>query len=295
MQIERILIAMPEPPAEVLSFLPEVEKALASQGVASTAWRGNHTDQPPDPNNFDRVIVMGGDGALMGVLRALDFPTVPFYGVNYGRVGFLMNPRSSATELVSRLIEGDCIEQKIPVLKAIFTIEDGNKGEICAINDIVLERDSGQTVHLSTYIDEELLNAYSGDGIIIATPAGSTAYSLAACGPVVHPDVEAMVVTPLYAHRPVQFHSLQFPIVLPLTSRIRVVPENLNKRPLRLVADGVTVAGVVSVDVIDRGVPVNLLRPDDYGYIDSLVTRIIGRERSFDRDADEVEDSTQGP
>ena len=90
MQIERILIDADMVPRDefeaVQKVLPEVEKALASQGVASTAWRGNHTDQPPDPNNFDRVIVMGGDGALMGVLRALDFPTVPFYGVNYGRV-----------------------------------------------------------------------------------------------------------------------------------------------------------------------------------------------------------------
>ena len=89
-----------------------------------------------------------------------------------------------------------------------------------------------------------------------------------------------MLITPLYAHRPVQFHSLQFPILLPLSSRIRIEAEDIEKRPLRLVADGATLEGVQAVEIRDSGRPVKLLRPADYEFIDTLVHKIIGRHNS---------------
>ena len=147
----------------------------------------------------------------------------------------------------------------------------------CAMNDFVFERASGQTVHLRTYIDGVLLNRYSGDGLVVAPPGGSTAYSLAAGGPVVHPLVEGMLITPLYPHRPVQFHSLQFPILLPLSSCVRIEGEDIEKRPLRFVADGSATRHVQSVEIRAFERPVHLLRSSDYEFIDTLVHKIIGR------------------
>jgi NAD+ kinase len=188
-----------------------------------------------------------------------------------------MNPKQDPADLVDTLLGGDFVEQRLPVLEASWTSSSTQKmGSAAGINDIVLERDSGQTVHLGVYIDEIFLNAYSGDGLVISTPAGSTAYSLAAGGPVVHPDVEGVIVTPLNAHRPVQFHSLQFPVVLPLDTTIRVVGEGVTKRPIRVVVDGESFSDIEELRVKARGDSVRLLRPVGHEYIQSLLTRIIG-------------------
>ena len=275
-----ILITTESVRGSAAEAVADLANALVERCIEVLTWCREAEGAPPDLEAIDRIVVLGGDGAMMGILRALTFPTVPLYGVNHGRVGFLMNPRLPAKQLAEVLVDGPTIEQTFPVLTAQVKLRSGESAVEHAVNDFVLERASGQTVHLRTYIDGVLLNRYSGDGLVIATPGGSTAYSLAAGGPVVHQSVPGMLITPLYAHRPVQFHSLQFPILLPLSSRIRVEADDLDKRPIRLVADGATLEGVEAIEIRDSGRPVRLLRPADYGFIDTLVNKIIGRLNS---------------
>lgn len=271
----QILIAADTSTEEIDHFITEVSSSLENLGVHCRIWSPNASSTPEITD--DLVIVIGGDGALMSLLRSLNHPQVPIFGVNFGRVGFLMNPKQDPADLVDTLLGGNFVEQRLPVLEASWTSSSTQKmGSAAGINDIVLERDSGQTVHLGVYIDEIFLNAYSGDGLVISTPAGSTAYSLAAGGPVVHPDVEGVIVTPLNAHRPVQFHSLQFPVVLPLYTTIRVVGEGVTKRPIRVVVDGESFSDIEELRVQARGDSVRLLRPVGHEYIQSLLTRIIG-------------------
>ena len=278
--VKAILIAHARPAGEAAEAAPTLEGSLQSRGIEVRRWCRESSEEVPSLDGIDRVVVLGGDGTMMSVLRALEFPTIPFYGVNYGRVGFLMNPRMPGEELAEAILGGGLIEQQFPVLRSTVTLVSGEVAEVEAVNDLVLERASGQTVHLRMYIDDVLLNRYAGDGLVIATPAGSTAYSLAAGGPVVHASVPGMLVTPLYPHRPVQFHSLQFPILLPLSSKVRIEGEDLGKRPLRFVADGSVTREVASIEVRDRGRSVRVLRRSDYGFIDALVRKIIGRRDS---------------
>ena len=277
---QRILLVAESSSQEIAEFITAVTRSLTEAGIQTRTWSPG---AGLDSNIYeDLIIVMGGDGSLMSLLRELDHPIVPIYGVNFGRVGFLMNPHQEASELVDTLLGGDFIEQRLPVIQARWTSSDGESHSASGINDIVLERDSGQTVHLEVFIDEVFLNAYSGDGLVISTPAGSTAYSLAAGGPVVHPGVSGIVVTPLNAHRPVQFHSLQFPVVLPLDTTIRVERKGGEKRPIRVVVDGESFSQVQQLIVEDRGDYVRLLRPSGHQYIQSLLTRIIGEAPSTD-------------
>ncbi len=290
-----ILIATESTRGPAAEAVSELSAAITARGIHCETWCHEIDGDSPDLDGVDRIVVLGGDGAMMGILRALDFPEIPLYGVNYGRVGFLMNPRLPADELAAMLAEGPTIEQVFPVLAADLHLHSGEAIVDRAVNDFVLERASGQTVHLRTYIDGVLLNLYSGDGLVIATPGGSTAYSLAAGGPVVHQSVPGMLITPLYAHRPVQFHSLQFPILLPLSSRIRVEAEDLEKRPIRFVADGATIEGVQTIEIHDSGRPVRLLRPADYGFIDTLVNKIIGRHPASVRGETNRSATIEGP
>jgi NAD+ kinase len=277
---ERILIVADSTSIEMDQFITDVSAVLDSSGLQSRFWSPASGELPQVDE--DLIIVVGGDGSLMSLLRELDHPPIPCYGVNFGRVGFLMNPKQEPAALVSTLLGGRFVEQRLPVIEATWKSTDGTQGQAAGINDIVLERDSGQTVHLGVYIDEVFLNAYSGDGLVMATAAGSTAYSLAAGGPVVHPRVEGLVVTPLNAHRPVQFHSLQFPVVLPLDTTIRIFGEGGDKRPIRVVVDGESYTNIDELMVKARGDSVRLLRPLGHQYIQSLLSRIIGERSSQD-------------
>ena len=277
---ERILIVADSTSIEMDQFITDVSAVLDSSGLQSRFWSPASGELPQVDE--DLIIVVGGDGSLMSLLRELDHPPIPCYGVNFGRVGFLMNPKQEPAALVSTLLGGRFVEQRLPVIEATWKSTDGTQGQAAGINDIVLERDSGQTVHLGVYIDEVFLNAYSGDGLVMATAAGSTAYSLAAGGPVVHPRVEGLVVTPLNAHRPVQFHSLQFPVVLPLDTTIRIFGEGGEKRPIRVVVDGESYTNIDELMVKARGDSVRLLRPLGHQYIQSLLSRIIGERSSQD-------------
>ena len=223
------------------------------------------------------LVVLGGDGFLMHTLAALGHPPVAVFGLNFGQVGFLMNRSEHARDLAELLRGGRFVVTELPVIAAEVAGDEG-VGEVCALNDFVLERAAGQTVRLDVYIEGVLLNRYSGDGLIVATSTGSTAYSLAAGGPAVHPALCALVVTPVNAHRPVQFHSLQFPLVLPLESRIDITVVGRELRPAWLRADGNSVARPGAVTIRWAGRKVRLLRTEDFRYVRALLQKVIGND-----------------
>lgn len=272
----RVLLGANTRHAVVDEAVGPLTDALVARGIEVRTWDDDGEDPAQALDGIDLIVVLGGDGFMMSLIRSLEYPATPFFGVNFGRVGFLMNPMADGARLAEILTAGSFVATAYPVLEGRVL---GNDGPLVlrAFNDFVLERASGQTVHLRTSIDDVLLNEYSGDGLIVATPGGSTAYSLAAGGPVVHHAVPGILVTPLNPHRPVQFHSLQFPLVVPLTSRVHIVAEERHKRPVRFTADGKQVEDVEEIEIRDSSLRVLLLRVPEYQFIDTLVRKIIGR------------------
>jgi NAD+ kinase len=224
----------------------------------------------------DLLVLLGGDGFLMESLRLLDHPEVPVFGVNFGSVGFLMNPRECLPILPALVREGKLREEVHPILEARSVLEEGTRELVRACNDLVVERMTRQSLRLEVAIDGHAFNRYAGDGFILSTPAGSTAYNLAAGGPVVHPLVGGLVMTPLYPHRASPFHSVQFSLVLPAASRIRIVASDLPKRSMRVVADGRELERVASVEVSGSDRKLRLLRPLDHLFVHTLTRKFIG-------------------
>ena len=164
-----------------------------------------------------------------------------------------------------------------PVLEVVARTEDGRESTRRAFNDIQLERMTRQSVRFTVWIDDYLFNTFAGDGFVVSTGAGSTAYNLAAGGPAMHPLVQAMIVTPLNPHQAVPFKSVQFSIVVPLTSKVRFQAENLPKRGARLVTDGLPVLErVAGVEVRDSGRRITLLRSHERAFIPTLTKKLIG-------------------
>lgn len=175
-----------------------------------------------DQTALDALLTFGGDGTLLRGARLLCGRETPILGVNLGRVGFLTTAtRDTLLESLDALVSGDYITERRQALAATVRAADGKqRGYQQALNDVVVHKGGvARVVRVHVLVDGENVGPYSVDGIIIATPTGSTAYSLSAGGPIVVPGVEALVITPICAH------SLSIrPLVVKATSEIVVEP-----------------------------------------------------------------------
>jgi NAD+ kinase len=160
----------------------------------------------------DLVVVLGGDGAILAAVRAFAEHPVPTVGINFGRVGFLAStPVSHWEEVLTGILEGDGLLEPRMRLVARLRTHDGDDRVAIALNDVVLQRGATQgMLTLALRVDGEWVTDYRADGLIVATPSGSTAHSLSAGGPILIPSMFGMVVTPIcpqaLAHRPLVLH-----------------------------------------------------------------------------------------
>jgi len=149
--------------------------------------------------NADLIVVLGGDGTLISAVRIIGDKETPVLGINLGRLGFLTE--TTADDAVSALkdvLDGDYMMERRMKLHSHIFRENEKMLEIDVLNDIVINKsDAARIFETTVYIDGMLVNEYRADGLIIATPTGSTAYSLAAGGPIVHPSLETMIITPI--------------------------------------------------------------------------------------------------
>ncbi|HIX76641.1 MAG TPA: NAD(+)/NADH kinase [Candidatus Fusicatenibacter merdavium] len=162
----------------------------------------HYTDPSLIPDHIDCVIVLGGDGTLLQAARDVVDRQIPLLGINLGTLGYLADiDSSSIVPALDHLLAGEYELQRRMMLTG--SIYRGNRkiAEDIALNDIVLGRQGGlRVVEFKNYVNGEFLNSYRADGIIIATPTGSTGYSLSAGGPVVSPEAAMLLMTPLAPH-----------------------------------------------------------------------------------------------
>ncbi len=168
----------------------------------------------------DLVVVFGGDGSILAAARRMGGNQLPTLGVNLGRLGFLTAFGDDEADLgIERALRGELVEEPRLMFECRVERADGSvEPEVLCLNDVVLSRgpDCGMATILARRPDRELAT-YTGDGLIVATPVGSTAYSLAAGGPVLSPRLEALVLTPLAPHT----LTLR-PLVLPVGGGLRL-------------------------------------------------------------------------
>lgn len=149
----------------------------------------------------DLVISVGGDGTLLHTGRLVAERDIPVLGVNRGRLGFLVDVPPRDLKGLDAVLNGDFIEEDRVLLVAEIRRGDEILSSSIALNDVVLYKwNTARMVEFTTYIDGELLTSHRADGIIIATPTGSTAYALAGGGPILHPSVDAISLVPVCPH-----------------------------------------------------------------------------------------------
>lgn len=183
-----------------------------------------------NPESIDFRICLGGDGTILRVIH--NFPDIkaPIMAVNLGSLGFMADiPADDVAIALEQLVTGNFKVDKRMIMSACTS--DGNS--CCAVNEITVHRGTNPClIDLGVYVDDRYLNTFSADGLIVSTPSGSTAYSLAAGGPIVSQEVDAFVVTPICPHT-----LSNRPIVLKPNKMLRII--NLsNGDPLNVDYDG---------------------------------------------------------
>lgn len=150
----------------------------------------------------DFIVVLGGDGTILNVARKASIYEKPVLGINMGRLGFLAEVElKDLYKALKIAIDGDYTIDKRMMLECKLIRHDQVLQEYHSLNDIVITRGAfSRVIHLRTYIDGEIVDTYSSDGLIVSSPTGSTAYSLSAGGPIVKPDVHLIIVTPICPH-----------------------------------------------------------------------------------------------
>lgn len=205
---------------------PVVEHLLErfrSRGVEAVVDRRTTTWRPIQARQtaniltaaVDLIVVLGGDGTLLSVARLAQAKGIPLLGVNLGSLGFLTETALDRLDTVlERLWEGHCLVDERIMLEVQVKRGRRTYGPYLVLNDAVINKAAlARMIEMEATVNGVYLTTYRADGLIVATPTGSTAYSLAAGGPIIYPDMEAVVITPICPHT--------------LTNRSLVVPDRV--------------------------------------------------------------------
>ncbi|PLX93744.1 MAG: NAD(+) kinase [Desulfuromonas sp.] len=154
------------------------------------------------PGQVDLIIVLGGDGTLISVARQVGDLPVPILGVNLGRLGFLTEiTRTELPEMLERIIRGEFVVSSRMMLDAVIHRNGEVLGEYTVLNDVVINKGAlARIIDMHTSVDNDHLTVFKADGLIIASPTGSTGYNLAAGGPIIYPGINSLVITPICPH-----------------------------------------------------------------------------------------------
>ena len=200
------------------------------------------------------IVALGGDGFMLETLHRNLASQIPIYGMNQGSVGFLMNEYSE-DDLLERI---NAAEQAVIYPLVMTTVDAaGNRERALAINEVSLLRQTRQTAKLRISIDGKVRMAeLVCDGVMVATPAGSTAYNLSAHGPIIPLDARVLALTPISAFRPRRWRGA----LLPHTAAVQLDVLEADKRPVSAVADNFEVRDVIEVSIAeDRSTKLSML------------------------------------
>lgn len=226
----------------------------------------------------DLILVLGGDGTLLAVARALRGHSIPILGVNLGGLGFLTSVTlDELYPVLEQVIAGNYRTSDRMTLQATISRDGHVAGPHFALNDAVVNKSAmARMLDFDVYVDKNHVGRYRADGLIVATPTGSTAYSLAAGGPIVHPDMDVLVVTPICPHM-----LTNRPLVVPGASEVGV-DFSAAEEPVYLTLDGQTGAQLGlnhRVTITKAESKVRLVRPRDKTYFEVLRSKLRWGER----------------
>jgi NAD+ kinase len=230
------------------------------------------------PSKVDLLVVLGGDGTLLATARALNRKPVPMLAVNLGGLGFLtVITQDELYPTLEQVLAGDFTTERRVQIEGEIVRADESLASFLALNDVVLNKGAiSRILDFDVLVDGRFVSSYKSDGLIVSTPTGSTAYSLAAGGPVIVPTVGAFIITPICAHT-----LSNRPLVVPDTVTIEVVLKT-QRETAYLTVDGQVGIAARSDDIVrtrKASSYVEIIQPPDKNYFAILRQKLKWGER----------------
>ncbi len=269
---------------ETLKILIDYLHHLGKKNLidAETAAFLNDSSLPTVPRqqlgkNCDLVIVVGGDGSLLNAAHTLVYDEVPVLGINRGSLGFLTDIHPAELIKIKAILEGNFILEKRFLLRASLEQQGrpllSQAEQRIALNEFALIPDATpQMMEFEIYVNKQFVSSQRSDGLIIATPTGSTAYALSAGGPILHPGLDAIVLVPMFPHT----LSVR-PIVLEGNQELRIIVTPHNTSSPRLACDGQTYTSIPlgsQITIKKNAQQLHLVHPQDYDYYETLRSKL---------------------
>jgi NAD+ kinase len=224
-------------------------------------------------NACDLVIVVGGDGSLLSAAHAVIDQQTPILGINRGSLGFLTDIHPTELPKIKAILKGEYLLEKRFLLTASVAVNGKIIGQDDALNEVaMIPNTTPHMIEFEIYIDDKFVCRENSDGLIIATPTGSTAYALSGGGPILHPQLDAIVLVPMFPH------SLSSrPIVIEGNSRINIVVCPDNSAMPRFTCDGQAYFDApigAHITICKKSQSLNLIHPLDYDYYEALRSKL---------------------
>lgn len=250
-----------------MTTMPRIHFHAAQTPEGAEARAALTTEYPhAEPAAADIFVALGGDGTMLEALHLYHAYGKPFYGMNRGSVGFLLNPYRQ-DGLVERITKAQTV--RLVPLQMTARTEDGRHIEALAFNEVSLLRQRHNAAKIAISIDGvERMEELVCDGILVSSPAGSTAYNLSAHGPIIPLDANVLALTPISAFRPRRWRGA----LLPGAAKIRFDIREIDKRPVSATADFTEVREVSCVEIAQSNQSgVDLLFDPDHGLAERIL------------------------
>ena len=264
----------------IISWLEERGNECIVDAVSSHAFSLSGVRSMPStsiPLEADMAFVFGGDGSMLSTARTVGGADCPILGINLGSLGFLTEvPAEHAYKAMEDVLEGRYQIEERSLLKVRLVNGDTGERTFYALNEIVVSRAAlSRVITVDTSLDSDFIAEFVADGVMVATPTGSTAYSLSAGGPIVHPAVDAFLITPICPHT-----LTNRPLIIPSDRFLRV--RLRSGEDVKLSIDGqVGVDFLPGEEVICEKAPyrTQLFRSGEHGFFEVLRRKLIWSER----------------
>lgn len=221
----------------------------------------------------DLLIVVGGDGSLLHAAHEVVDSETPILGINRGSLGFLTDVMPTEFKKIEAILQGHYTLEKRFLLTATAELQGSIIGQDSALNEVAMIPDAiPHMIEFEIYIDNQFVCSQDSDGLIIATPTGSTAYALSGGGPIVHPQLDAIVLVPMFPH------SLNNrPIVVEGNRQITLILSPKNTTSPRMTCDGrtcLTTPPGTQISIEKKSQQLHLIHPLDYNYYETLRSKL---------------------
>ncbi|MDR0879490.1 MAG: NAD(+)/NADH kinase [Clostridioides sp.] len=247
----------------------ELEQSIETKNILKDKFIQNGFDVSDDITPDTELIVsIGGDGSFLKTARDFNFVDIPIVGINTGHLGFFaeISPHM-IDEFIDIYINGDFVKEDISLLHAIIKTRDSVYTKL-AVNEVVVKSDKSRVIHLALQFDDRLIQNFSGDGMLICTSTGSTAYNYSAGGSIVDTSLDVIQVTPLQPINNNAYRCFTSSIVAASDSIINISPEQTYEDSTLIVVDGIEYRfiGVEKIELSLHPKKISLIRMLDYEF-----------------------------